>query len=88
MGFAFGIFESEEIGFEICFVILCYIPIVFNLVGIIAFLTFGPMNVICKYGVFPLWTILVLRNARIYVSASDSDNIWTNVETPVETPVD
>jgi len=53
-------------------------------VGTIAFLTFGLINVICKCGVFPLLTILVLRNARIYISASDSDNIWTDVETLVD----
>jgi len=42
------------------------------------------MNVTCKCGVFSLLAILTLRDARIYVGASDDDNVWTDVEIPVD----
>ena len=75
IGFAFGDFKLERIGFEICFVVLCYISVVFNLMGTVVFLIFGLINVIYKCGVFLLPPILALGNTRIHVSVSDSSNI-------------
>ena len=81
--FNFGGFESGGIGFEICFVTLYYVSVVFNLVGTIVFLTFRPMNIIYEYGMSPLPAILTLGNARVHVGAFDSGNVWTNIETLV-----
>ena len=60
------------------------IPIVFNFVGTIVFLTFRPVNTIYKSNIFPFPVVLTLGDARIHIGISNCSNVLTDVKTPVD----
>ena len=55
----------------------------FRFVGATTFDTSSPTEMVQKHCMFPLPAILALRNARVYVSTSDSSNITPYIKTPV-----
>ena len=75
--------SCNKIGLKVGFTTLYYIFVVFEFMRSIAFLTFRPICLVCKYSMFPFSAVFVLRDAWIYISFSDSGNILTNVKTSV-----
>jgi len=82
--FAFFCFESKRIRFEISFVVLGQISVVFKLVGASTFLAFGTVDTICKGGITPLPAVVALEDARVHRGASDGSNVSSKVEGPID----
>jgi len=82
--FTFCSFEPWRIDFEIGFATLCHVSMMFKFVGAITSLASCSMCSVDKGGVSPLLAVLALRNTRIHVSASDSGNVVTYVEAPID----
>jgi len=82
--FTFCSFEPWRIDFEIGFATPCHVSMMFKFVGAITYLASCSMCSAGKGSVFPLLVVLVLRDTRIYGSASDSGNVATYVEAPID----
>jgi len=81
--FTFFCLEMRVISFLICFATLPKLTIVFSLVRAIALDALGALDTAGHSHMFPSPAILVLRNARIYVSSSNGCNKPFYIETPV-----
>ena len=81
--FALFGFKMQRIDLEICLITLGKIVIMFNFVQSIALYTSRALEVTSKGGVFPLPTIFVLWDIWIHICISNSGNITTNIEAPI-----
>ena len=59
-------------------------PIMFIFIGAIALYTLSSLNSVSEYHIFLLLAILALENSRIHIHISDSYNIASNVERPID----
>ena len=73
-------FKPRDISLEISLTILYYILMMFNFVRTIILDTFGTMYITYKSYISPFSAILVLRNTRIHIYASNCYNMVTNVK--------
>ena len=74
-------FESRRISFKVSLIIPHHLSVIFNFMKTIALLAFGIMYMAGKDSMFPLPTILILRNTRVYVGFSDGYNVLFVVAT-------
>lgn len=76
-------FWIRAVDFEVHFIVPCYVPIVFNFIGTIAFLAFKPVNITCESSMFTFLAVFALENARVHIDTSNCDNVLTNVKASI-----
>jgi len=77
-------FKFKKISFKVNLTTLYYLSVMFNFMKTIAILAFGTIYMVDKSGMFPLPTILILRNIRIHVGFLDGYNMLFYIEISVD----
>ena len=81
--FFFFCFKFRRIDFEIGLTILCHFPIMFEFMWTVIFLAFGAIYIIYIHSILPLPTTFTLRNIRVHVGSSYSNNILIYIKTSI-----
>ena len=81
--FFFLSFKPRRVIFKISLVTLYYLSIVFDFMRTITLLTLSTMCIASESGVFPLPTILALKNTKVHIGSLNDCNMLIYVKTSV-----